>query len=238
MRGLRAFWIALGFLTILPTPLLGRVGAEEFRRAAACYPLVGYVVGAGLAGVFALASGLPEGLRGALVLAAWLALTGMLHLDGLLDSADALLAPRSPEERLWVLRDVHLGSFAFGVGSVHLLLKWQALAVLEAPAVLVVLPVLARFWVLVPMHRYPAARGEGLGARARGGVGWGAAVLFALPAFALALGPGLVMGGVVLLGAAWAARRLGGGLSGDVYGALVEIGEVAGLLAWVGLTRA
>ncbi|AEB12721.1 adenosylcobinamide-GDP ribazoletransferase [Marinithermus hydrothermalis] len=235
---MRGFWIALGFLTILPTPPLGRVEAEEFRRAVACYPLVGYVVGAGLVGVFELASGFVEGLRGALVLAAWLALTGMLHLDGLLDSADALLAPRPPEARLWVLRDVHLGSFAFGVGSVHLLLKWQALAALEASAALVALPALARFWVLLPMHRYPAARGEGLGARARGGAGWRVGALFTLPAFVWAPGLALVVGGVVLLGAAWAARRLGGGLSGDVYGALIELGEVAGLLAWVGLTRA
>jgi adenosylcobinamide-GDP ribazoletransferase len=58
-------------------------------------------------------------------------------------------------------------------------------------------------------------------------------LLFALPAIYFFPWVALAVVAAMLLLASWAARRLGGGLSGDVYGALVELGEVAGLLVGV-----
>ncbi|MCL6528135.1 MAG: adenosylcobinamide-GDP ribazoletransferase [Thermaceae bacterium] len=229
---MRPFWLALGFLTTLPTPHLGEVREGEMRAASAFYPLAGYVIGGILALVAWLGRGLPPGLEGALLLAAWLALTGLLHLDGLLDSADALLAMKPVSERLRILGEVHLGSFAFGVGFVLLLLKWQLLSAAPSPWLLLCLPALVRFALLLPMNLYPPARPEGLGARAREGR-VGLALLFTLPAivgFPLeALATLLGMLGL----AHWAAARLGGGLSGDVYGMLVEVGETLGLLVFL-----
>ncbi|RDI94731.1 adenosylcobinamide-GDP ribazoletransferase [Meiothermus sp. QL-1] len=228
---MRSFWLAVGFLTTFPTPPLGPVRPEEMRAASAFYPAAGYLIGAGLALLAWLTAALPAGLQGALLLAAWLAFTGMLHLDGLLDAADALLAPKPPAERLRVLADVHLGSFAFGVGFAVLLLKWQLLAAYATPWLLLCLPAIVRFALLLPMNLFPAAKPEGLGARSREGR--------VLPAFLLALPailafPWVALGVVlaVLLLARWAAARLGGGLTGDVYGMLVELGEVAGLLVY------
>ncbi|RIH87591.1 Adenosylcobinamide-GDP ribazoletransferase [Meiothermus luteus] len=230
---MRPFWLAVGFLTTFPTPPLGQVRPEEMRAATAFYPAAGYLIGAVLALVAWLTAGLPEGLRGGILLAAWLAATGMLHLDGLLDAADALLSSKPPAERLRLLADVHIGSFAFGVGFVVLLLKWQALATGPSPWLLLALPAVARFAVLLPMSLFPAAKAEGLGARSRQGR-WPLALLLALPA--LLAFPWVALATVVgmLLLARWAAGRLGGGLSGDVYGALVELGELLGLLVyWV-----
>ncbi|HGY10697.1 MAG TPA: adenosylcobinamide-GDP ribazoletransferase [Oceanithermus profundus] len=228
MRALRHFVLALGFLTTLPVP--GRRAFEEgsLRAAAAYYPLVGWVLG----GLLALAAWAltpwPDGPAAGVVLALWLGLTGMLHLDGLLDSADALLAPRTPEERLRILRDVHHGTYAFGVGAVFLLLKWQA--VLGAtPALLLLAPVAARFWLLPLFGLFPSARAEGLGAAARPGP-WSLGLLFALPAFVWAPLPFVFAGLWAFAAAGWAARRLGG-LTGDVYGAVVETAELAFLLA-------
>jgi adenosylcobinamide-GDP ribazoletransferase len=82
------------------------------------------------------------------------------------------------------------------------------------------------------MNLFPAARKEGLGARSREGRIF-PALLFALPAIYFFPWVALAVVAAMLLLASWAARRLGGGLSGDVYGALVEIGEVAGLLVGV-----
>lgn len=184
---MRAFWLALGFLSTLPVPNLGEVREGEMRQASVFYPAVGYIVGAILAGVGWLSGFLPDGVQGALLLGAWLWLTGMLHLDGLLDSADALLAMKSPSRRLQILSDVHLGSFAFGVGFAVLLLKWQLLASQPHGLALLCIPALVRFALLVPMQLYPAARPEGLGARAKEGRVW-AALLWALPAIVLILG--------------------------------------------------
>ncbi len=233
MKRLRPFWLALGFLTTLPVPDVGEVQPGEMRAASAYYPLVGWIVGAVLAGAAWATGGLPDGLAAALVLAVWLAVTGMLHLDGLLDSADALLAPVPVSERLRILGDVHHGSFAFGVGFVFLLLKWQALALLAGPLPLLLAPVAARFWLLPVLNRFPAARPEGLGATARQGrVGLG--FVFALPVVFLSPAAFLAAGATLGLGALWASRRLGGGLSGDVYGAFVELGELAFLFASLG----
>jgi adenosylcobinamide-GDP ribazoletransferase len=230
---MRPFWLAVGFLSTFPVPKLGEVKAGEMRSASAYYPLVGYLIGAVLALVFWLTQGLPDGLQGALLLGLWLGLTGMLHLDGLLDSADALLAMKPPGERIKILGDVHLGSFAFGVGFVHLLLKWQLLAALTAPWLLLVVPALARFALLIPMNFYPSARAEGLGALSREGrIGLG--LLFVLPAMMFFPLETVGIVGFLWLLAGWAAKRLGGGLSGDVYGAMIELGELAGLLVWAG----
>lgn len=232
---MRPFWLALGFLTTFPVPKLGEVKDGEMKAASAFYPLAGYLIGVVLAILAWLTAGLPDGLQGAVLLAAWLACTGMLHLDGLLDSADALLAMKPPTERLRILSDVHMGSFAFGVGFVVLLLKWQLLAANPSPWLLLCLPAIVRFALLLPMNLFPAARLEGLGARSREGR--------IIPAFLLTLPaifffPWVTLAAVaaMLLLAYWAAGRLGGGLSGDVYGALVELGELGGLLAWMLVT--
>lgn len=231
MKRLRPFWLALGFLTTLPVPDVGEVKPGEMKAASAFYPLIGWIVGALLAIAAWMLQRLPDGLAAALLLALWLALTGMLHLDGLLDSADALLAMKPVEDRLRILGDVHHGSFALGVGFVHLLLKWQLLALVGWKAVLLA-PVMARFWLLPVLNLYPSARPEGLGATARQGLLLPAA-LIVLPAAIPAPLPFLLGGAFVLLTAKWAASRLGGGLSGDVYGALIELGEIAVLFVFM-----
>jgi len=229
VKRLRPFWLALGFLTTLPVPDLAEVDSAEMRGASAYYPLVGWVIGAILALAWMFINRLSAGLGAALLLAAWLALTGMLHLDGLLDSADALLASRSPQERLRILGDVHHGSFAFGAGAVFLITKWQLLASLHSPWPLLFAPVAARFWVLPVLNAFPAARPEGLGATARQGR-WPLAALFSLPVLLLAPLAFAFSGAAVFLLALWASRRLGGGLSGDVYGALIELAEAIFIL--------
>lgn len=223
---LRALLAAFALLTVLP---LGRGCApQDLKGASAFFPLVGYLLG----GLLALASlfPLPPGLLGALLLALWLSLTGFLHLDGLLDTADALLGAKPKERRLAILKDPHLGAFAFGVGGVHLLLKWQALALLPEPLFLLLLPGFARFAFLPFLQRHPLAH-EGMAALVRGGPIL-PALLFALPLPLLYPVPALL----AFLGAYGVARlalaRIGG-LTGDVLGAMIELAELLGLLGYV-----
>ncbi|MCL4454901.1 MAG: adenosylcobinamide-GDP ribazoletransferase [Deinococcus sp.] len=229
---MKPLWLAISFLTTLPVPRLGQVRPGDMKAASAFYPVAGYLIGLLLALLSWLTQGLSSGLQGVLLLAAWLALTGMLHLDGLLDSADALLSTKPPAERLGILADVHMGSFAFGAGFTHLLLKWQLLAAGPTPLFLLCLPAIVRFALLVPINLYPAARPEGLGARSREGR-LELAAAFALPALVWFPLEALFIFVTILLLARFAANRLGGGLTGDIYGALVELGESAGLLAYV-----
>lgn len=232
-RHLAAAHLALTFLTTLPLPHVREVREGDFGRASAFYPLAGYVVGGLVALVLWLPLPLPEGVRAALAVAAWLALTGMLHFDGLVDSADALFATKSPERRLDILRDVHVGAFGLASGVTALLVLWSLLAAplpLHAP---LVAAVIARLLVLLPMNLYPAARPESLGARSREGRLL-PALLLALPALLLpgAWAAALAALAGVLLAARFAAARLGGGLSGDVYGLLIVTAELLALCAY------
>lgn len=245
-----AILLAFKFLTILPIPLPDDLPPQAMRRATAYYPLVGaalglVLVGADLAlgGVFALP------LRSALILALWVAPTGALHLDGFLDCCDGLLAPVPPEKRLLILRDVHAGSFAV-VGAVLLLLtKYAALAGLQGAPRLLALglaPVLARWALVYAVVRYPYARpGAGLGRLVKEGAGRGELAM--ATALAIAAGaaawPWLGPWGLLALAATWVATALLArgvmtripGLTGDAYGAICELVELAALVVAVAL---
>lgn len=243
MKGLR---LALSFLTVLPVGPRGPW--PGLGPALPYFPLVGLLIGLTLLGVDLAIAGLlgPYG-RAALIVALWAALTGGLHLEGLADAADGLLASRPPQERLEIMRDPAVGAFGAAAVGLVLLLKFGLLADLSGQAprpALAVAPLAARHGVLGPMGLLPYARPEGLGQGSKGAaarafaltalpvsaVGYLVAGPAALAAAGLALGAGLGLG-------LFARRRLGG-LTGDVYGAIIEIGEVfalAGFAAWEGL---
>jgi adenosylcobinamide-GDP ribazoletransferase len=227
---LRGLHLAHTFLTTLPFAHVGEVKEGEFSHASGYYPAVGWTLGTLLCLTMALVSGLPKAVAAALIIAVWFGLTGMLHFDGLVDCGDALLAAKPPEKRLEILSDVHMGAFGLAVGATHILLKWSALSSLETWLPLLLAPVLARAALLIPMNVFPAARAESLGARSREG-NWKVGMLFAIPAVLLA--PKLAVVAILAaLGVAWfASSRLNGGISGDVYGAIVEISETAIIIA-------
>ena len=85
-------------------------------------PFVGAVLGAAAGGAGALAARGSERLAGPVAYAALTLLTGAIHLDGFLDSCDALFASVPPERRRAILKDPHHGTYAvagmFALGSV------------------------------------------------------------------------------------------------------------------------
>jgi len=238
---LASFVVAIGFFTVLPVGR--RTSLEPGRMAAAMtwFPVVGLLLG----GILALADlGLhalfPPLVEAGLLLTLWVALTGALHLDGFLDACDGLLSPRPPRERLEILRDVHAGSFAVGGGACLLIVKFALLAELPTAfraLTLLVIPALARAGVVYAARAFPYAKPGGLGRLFRERLTWGhvaTAATIAVAAAAIALGwIGLVVAAFVWLlttvVAHWTCRRIPG-LTGDVYGAIVELGEAGGLL--------
>lgn len=239
------FLRALGLLTILPVRVAPDDGAAP-GRAMAFYPLAGVVIGAILAGIAWLLQqvyGAHEGglLPAALLLASWATLTGALHLDGWADCCDALFVPVSRERRLEIMKDPRLGGFG-AVGLVLLLLvKLAALQGIAAGPialpVLVAIPALARWTAVVAARGYPSARPGGMGDYFRRGLGR-REVLFATATAVVAAAPLLWRGallfavaGVALLALARLARARLGGLTGDVYGAIIELAETAALVA-------
>lgn len=236
---------AFSLLTVLP---FGGASDTEGSpgRAMAYFPLVGAVVGGVLAGVGALLewSGLTAHvslLSAALVLVVWVVLTGALHLDGWADCCDGLFVPVERTRRLEIMKDPHVGGFGV-VGLVLLLLvKWAALVwVLTSSRyllILVAVPAVARWTVVIAAKGFVSARPGGMGDVFRGGFGrWGLAVatVVALAAAAPLLWLGAVIwaaAALAFLALAFFARARLGGLTGDVYGGVVELGETAALVA-------
>jgi adenosylcobinamide-GDP ribazoletransferase len=161
-----------------------------------------------------------------------------------MDSVDGLFGGRTPERRLEIMRDSRVGSFGALAGALALLLKFATLSALlpDARAGALVAALVAGRWTQVlAVWLFPAARPEGLGAAFKEGLRLPAiAVATILGALAtlLALGPAgplvlLLTVPVTLSLGRWMASTLGGGLSGDSYGALSEVAEVTVLLALV-----
>lgn len=237
---------AFGFLTILPVTSPGESPSSAAR---AWFPLVGLALGAALVGLDAAArEGLPDIVVGALLVGGLLILTRALHTEGFLDCCDGLFGGYTPEDRLRILRDTHVGAFAVIGGAALIVTKWSLLASVPDEArigLLLVFPCLSRFGMLATMVVFPYARATGLGTTFQVGGRWwqvGGGLITAMLAAGLFLGPGgLVLFGAVTLVALglgrWMAGKLGG-LTGDAYGAVNELGEVSALMLGAALAPA
>lgn len=234
------FLIAWQLLTSIP---LGRrdLSLQDPGRSMLWFPLVGLIIGAMLAGLdFVLALVLPDLPATALLLAAWVAITGGLHLDGFIDCCDGLLVAKPAEQRLAIMKDSRVGAFGL-VGAICLLLvKFSTLAALasgDRPGWLLVIPTLSRWAMVWAAWRYPLARPDGFATWFRQGLAWpqvtGAGITALLVALLLGGLAGLATFAAVwllsILLALWVQRRIPG-LTGDVYGAINELAEVVGLL--------
>jgi adenosylcobinamide-GDP ribazoletransferase len=233
----RRAWSPLGAVAFL-TPVGG--AATVAPSDLAWFPVVGAAIGLALGGIWWVADRLwAAPVAAAVVVAADLALTGMLHLDGLIDSADGLVPPfADPARRLDVMADPAAGAFGVGAAVTVVLLRWAALAALAPSAVL-----LGALWCASRLAMAVAAR---TGRYVRPG---GLATAFLdpgrryLPVGGIVLGAVLTatgglhaVAGVAVLGVSaaavlgLAARRIGG-FTGDVLGAAGMVGETFGLLA-------
>ena len=236
---------ALGFFTRLPigsAPL-----PPTFRGAAVWLPAVGLIVGALVALAVGLAGlALPAPLCGVIGCLVWVVVTGGLHLDGVADCGDGLIVEAPPARRLEIMKDSRLGTFGGAALFFVLALKAAALDALAATTgagsgflslagACCLAGALARCTVFAAM-RAPSARLGGLGEALRDGV-TGRHELIAL---AVGLGVCALNGlrGLIALAAALlvarlllsAARKRLGGVTGDVFGCLVELVECAVLV--------
>jgi adenosylcobinamide-GDP ribazoletransferase len=229
--------LAFGFLTTLPIRVPDSQPGD-LGRAAGWFPLVGLVVGAILAFVQAgLSHVFSPLLTAALVVASWALLTGGLHLDGLADCGDGLLAAASPERRLEIMRDPRLGTFGGATLMMHLLLKTLAVAALPSIVALLLAPAIAR-WLILIVATQPSARPGGLGAAFAQGLDRSQYVVAAIvPIGLIVLGGWLgviaaVLAHLAAFGLIRLARTRLGGVTGDVFGLTVETTELITLLVF------
>lgn len=226
----------IAFYTCLPIPIAWTLKFDSIARIA---PLVGLLIG-GLLGLLdwgLYQVGMPSLTRSAIVVASWIALTGGLHLDGAMDTADGL-AVTDPARRLEVMVDSATGAFGAMAACVLLLLKTAALSDLSRDRAFILMGVCGwgRWGQLVAIARFPYLKPTGKGAFHKASIRsvWDVVpsilVLLGLSGMELGLHPehlsltvGLGVGGatIALLTGSWFNHKLGG-QTGDTYGAIVE----------------
>lgn len=237
--------LIMAFATIVPMPSMTGVDDTALRRSIGFFPVAGWVLGLFLWGaMWVTAHLMPRGPAAVVVLAAYVLLTGALHLDGLADTFDAIGSRKSAHDALTVMKDSRIGTM--GAVAVMLVLIGKVIAFSHLSAtslgVWVVVPVLARTSVVWSMMGTPAARPEGLGALyAQHLSKWTVAGATGVSLItATLLMPWHEALGLMLLAVAstvvWTRviRKRFGGSTGDTYGALLEIVEWVGFLAVTG----
>lgn len=154
---------ALQFITILP---LGKARAFDPPKMVPYFPLVGILLG------------LLVALFDAVVIRFWappvaalmdvillVVMTGAFHIDGLGDTADGLMGPRSRDEALEIMKDSRLGTMGLVAILFGLALKWGGIAGLNThrTVLLIVVPAYARAAILFGMRYLPYGRVDGTG---------------------------------------------------------------------------
>ena len=228
-------WSAMALLTRLPVPDHVSRGAG----AAWAWPIVGAVLGGLAAVVVVMASGigLPSGVAAAFGLIVPAVLTGALHEDGLADTADGFFGGQSPERRLEIMKDSHIGSFGTLALVLVTLVRWSALSALcasgHATVALIIAGAASRVPMVVLMAALPSARATGLShlvgrptlqsASIAAGLGLLVSLVLSVSA-SLWLVP--VLGALTALIGVLALRRIGG-QTGDVLGASQQLADAA-----------
>ena len=229
----------LAFCTRLPIQAPG----ASLAQASWTFPVVGAVVGMIGALIFWLGESLslPPLVSATLAVAATALVTGCLHEDGLADTVDGFGGGGSAERSLDIMRDSRIGTYGVVALILSFLLRVGAVASLAgsglAALALIGAHAGARAGLPFFMRAVPAARSDGLSAGAGTptvGAATGAA-LIGLLALALCLGVGAgLLAALLLVAGLVAMARLTlkkiGGQTGDVLGAVEQIGEVLILL--------
>ena len=233
---MHSFLIGLQFLTRIRIVRQTVWTAEDFGRSTRFFPLVGLVLGI----CYALAAWILVSVLGmrvltaALLLILPLLLTGGLHADGFMDTADGVFSGRERERKLEIMKDSRVGSF--GVVAFVLLMFLQFALLLDmSPPLLVsvffVMPIIGRMAMVLAVSCFPYARADGMGKTFADMADRRTVAIAAVTTSVLVIPIGLlatlalVLGIVLaLLFCRWMTAILGG-VTGDVYGAATVLTE-------------
>ena len=233
---MHSFLIGLQFLTRIRLVRQTEWTAEDFGRSTRFFPLVGLVLGICYA-LFALLLLYAVGMRAltaALLLVLPLLLTGGLHADGFMDTADGVFSGRDRERKLEIMKDSRVG--AFGVVSFVMLMFVQYALISDMhPLLLIpalfVMPVIGRFAMVLSVACFPYAREDGMGKTFADMADRKTVAIAAVTTAVLVLPCGLLASVALVLGVLFAflfcrtMTKTLGGVTGDVYGAVTVLTE-------------
>jgi len=240
---------AIRFLTIVRVPDGEAMAPDWLARAMKYFPLVGAGIGLVSAIVLMIANEFWSPVIAALLaVIASIVLTSALHEDGLADTADSFGGGWTVEKRLAIMKDSRIGTFgalALGIGVALRVVAVSDMPMWAGPAALIAAHAAARAAPAVVMNhlRYAgdtaAMKVSYAEAPVRSEELWFALSVVVLAALPLALISvtavvvGMLGGALLALALARWSRRLIGGYTGDVLGAVEQVFEIGFLLGVV-----
>lgn len=237
---LQGFVIAFSMYSKIPMPKM-EWNSKNMKYCLCYFPLIGLVIGLVMNLWYRLALYAEFGLvfRTAVLILIPVVITGGIHLDGLLDTADALSSYKTQEEKLEILKDSHAGAFAIIVGICYFVLYFGVFSEVTADKMLVIGLgfVLSRAFSGLGLVTLKKARNTGLlrtfaDAAANKKVMLVMAVYIAVTAVVMVLlNPlyGSVSFGLALLTFWWyrsMAYEKFGGITGDLAGCFTQVCEL------------
>ena len=245
-RELTLFLVAVQFLTRIPVPSFAAFETGWLDRSTKYFPLVGGLVGAISALVLWGSSYVwPPMIAALLAVIAGIIATGCFHEDGLADTADGLGGGLTRERRLEIMKDSRIGTYGAVALLAVLALKVSAVAALDVASVigaLIAAHAAARLAAVVAISSLPYA-GDAEAAKVKP-LSTSVTQRELLVAAAFGLAPtflvdpacfviGLAGGSIPAALLAFQSKRLIGGYTGDVLGAIEQVFEIGFLLAVV-----
>ncbi len=231
--------LAFQFLTRIPIPIAIDFNEKNHRISNLYYGAVGLVLGGIYFSVYFLMSDFDPWIRALLITFLMAGFTGGLHLDGVSDTADGFFCGKSKEESYNIMKDSRVGTF--GVLALFFLLssKLIFIAKLSEPVALITAAANARFAVPIFFVIGKSPSDKGLGSLEQKSV----KPLYAIFPAVLYLSVLVIkkpIGAVSFLAVLFymvVLRNMAynkiGGVSGDIYGAFIEISEALTLLIFI-----
>jgi len=226
MRLFQSFALAFNMLTIIPF-----FKTHDFFKgingySAIFYPLIGFILGSMLWALHVvLQNYIPSTHLAVIIFAIWVTLTGALHVDGFSDTVDGLFVPK--ERALEVMKDSHVGGMGMTFTFLFLALKLSSVIYLDAFYLLPFILMFSRLNAVMAIYFYEYVSS---------GVGRLIKEEFSKKYFLIAIGYTLLISFthldfllisllILLVSARFFISRIGG-LTGDVYGFIIEVTEL------------
>ncbi|WP_297421525.1 adenosylcobinamide-GDP ribazoletransferase [Clostridium sp.] len=242
----KGFIMALSMFTILPTPYV-EWDDDGVKNMMKFYPVIGIIVGGIWGIVYYLLNliNISIILKSIVIMLVPFVVTGMLHLDGFMDVCDAILSRRDREEKLRILKDSRTGAFAVISLLMLFFLQFGGIYSIVEKGIkfylLILIPIVSRSVVAYFLLSRTTIKESTLGAYFKKGTNtidliiMGISLIIILViSFIIIKVYGVILIGLIILGITWAVekcKREFGGISGDVAGFALVIGEVIGILS-------
>ncbi|MFT7861069.1 MAG: adenosylcobinamide-GDP ribazoletransferase [Sulfurimonas sp.] len=228
MSYFKAFALAFNMFTIFPLFKIHTYEDGINGKSAIFYPLIGFLLGAVLYGIYHLLEGhIPQVHLAVIIFALSILFTGALHLDGFSDTVDGLFVQK--EKALKVMKDSHVGGMGMIFTFVFLLLKLSSFIYFDAWVLLPIVMMASRLGGSLSIYLFNYIS-SGVGALIKKELKTSYIIITLLLSLFLSFAFGFTLSIVValttmLITGSLLTKRYRG-LNGDMYGFIIEVSEL------------